>query len=75
MKRMRDMMEVWEFVQRYEPSETLTAQRIYSVKCHVCGEAKDFRCASTVADFAANHLRKHGKLDISILVTEKIKVT
>ncbi|MCD6241956.1 hypothetical protein J7K27_10705 [Candidatus Bathyarchaeota archaeon] len=74
MIRMRDMLEVWGFVQKWEPTESLTAQRIYSVKCHICGEAKDFRCASTVADFAANHLRKHGKVDISVLVTEKIRV-
>ncbi|OYT30460.1 MAG: hypothetical protein B6U95_00005 [Thermofilum sp. ex4484_82] len=72
--RITNIEDMYAFVQKYEPTETLTAQRIYSVKCNICGEAKDFRAASTIADFGNNHLRKHGKLDISILVTEKQNV-
>jgi len=72
--RITDIQELYAFIQKYEATESLTAQRIYSVKCNICGEAKDFRAVSTLADFGRNHIRKCGKLDISVTVTRKIKI-
>jgi len=73
--RITTLEDLDDFVQKYEPYEDLTAQRIYSVKCNICGEAKDFRAVDSVRNFALNHERKHGKIDISVMVTRKIKVS